>query len=76
MYIAPSVVMITRAKPLDFTRDFVCLAKDYGTSAYDAREDIQAINAAVTQNLTDLDARVHFTEKMRGKKVVIKPNLV
>ncbi|MRR29700.1 DUF362 domain-containing protein [bacterium] len=76
MCIAPSVVMITRAKPLDFTRDFVCLAKEYGTAAYDAREDIQTVNAAVNQNLTELDARVHFTEKLRGKKVVIKPNLV
>lgn len=76
MSIAPSVVMITHAKPLNYTRDYVCLAKEYGTPAYDRREDIRAVNAAVTQNLTELDARIHFTERLAGKKVVIKPNLV
>ena len=76
MTITPSVVMITHAKPMDYTKDFVCLARDYGKPSYDQREDIQAINAAVAQNLSDLDARVHFTDKLRGKKVVIKPNLV
>ena len=76
MSIAPSVVMITHARPLNYTRDYVCLAKEYGTPAYDRREDIKAVNATVTQNLTDLDARIHFTEKLVGKKVVIKPNLV
>ncbi len=72
----PSVVMITHAKPLDYTRDYVCLAKDYGKPSYDQREDIQAIREAVSKNLTELDQRVHFTDKLRGKKVVIKPNLV
>ncbi len=76
MNTAPSVVMITHANPLDFTRDYVCLARDYGSPAYDQRADIQAINQAVQQNLSDLDARVHFTNQLRGKKVVIKPNLV
>ena len=76
MSIAPSVVMITHAKPLNYTRDYVCLAKEYGTPAYDRREDIRAVNAAVNQNLTELDARIHFTERLAGKKVVIKPNLV
>ena len=76
MCIAPSVVMITHAKDLNYTRDYVCLARDYGKPSYEQREDIQAIKAAVRQNLTDLDARVHFTDHLRGKKVVIKPNLV
>ncbi len=73
---ADSVVMITHARPLDYTRDYVCLPRDYGKPSYDQREDVRAIQAAVKENLTELDARVRFTEKLRGRKVVIKPNLV
>lgn len=71
-----SVVIITHANQKDFTRDFVSLPKEYGSSQYEAREDIQAINAAVRENLKKLDERIHFTNTIRNKKVIIKPNLV
>ena len=61
---------------MDFTKDYVALPAEYGTPAYEQREDVQAIRAAVNENLTQLDERIHFTEKIRGRKVVLKPNLV
>ena len=76
MCFTPSTVIVTHAKPLDYTQDYVCLAREYGKPEYENREDIRALTAAVHQNLNELDERVHFTDKLRGKKVVIKPNLV
>ena len=71
-----SVVVITPARPLDYSRDYVCLPREYGTPAYDQREDVQAIRAAMNDNLARLDEHIHFTERIRGRKVVLKPNLV
>lgn len=71
-----SAVVITHAQPLDFTRDFVSLPGEYGTSRYEDREDVRAIHTAVRENLTRLDERVHFTDRIRGRKVILKPNLV
>ena len=74
--IGKSIVVITHAQPLDFTHDYVSLPKEYGTPQYDAREDIQAINTAVRNNLQQLDDRIHFTDQIHDKKIIIKPNLV
>lgn len=71
-----SVVQITHAAPVDYLHDFVALPKEYGTPAYEQREDIRAIQAAVRENLEQLDARIHFTERLRDQKVILKPNLV
>lgn len=71
-----SVVVITHARPLDYTQDYVSLPREYGSPAYEAREDVQAIQTAVRENLLALDEKIHFTEKIRNKKVIIKPNLV
>lgn len=71
-----SFVVITHARPMDYLRDYVSLPAEYGTPAYDAREDVKAIKAAVTENLKQLDENTHFTEKIKGKRVIIKPNLV
>jgi uncharacterized protein (DUF362 family) len=71
-----SVVVISHARSLDYSRDYVCLPKEYGSPAYEAREDVQAIQAAVFENLNRLDAEIHFTDRIRGRKVIIKPNLV
>lgn len=71
-----SFVVITQARPLDYSRDYVCLPHEYGTPAYDQREDVQAIRAAVNENLARLDEQIHFTEQIRNRKVVLKPNLV
>lgn len=71
-----SVVVISHARPLDTMQDYVCLPREYGSPAYEAREDVQAIRAAVFENLNRLDAEIHFTDRVRGRKVIIKPNLV
>jgi uncharacterized protein (DUF362 family) len=73
---ASSFVVITHAKPIDYQHDYTSLPTEYGTPFYDAREDVQAIRAAVTENLRQLDEKVHFTDKIKGRKVIIKPNLV
>lgn len=73
---AKSVVVISHASEMDFTRDYVSLPREYGSPAYDEREDVKAIKAVVNENLEKLDAEIHFTEKLRNRKVIIKPNLV
>ena len=74
---ADSVVVIEQARPLDYLTDFVVLPGSFGTPAYDAREDVQAIRAAVAGALDKLDSRVHFSEQLKGNRpVIIKPNLV
>ena len=71
-----SFVVISHARPIDYHHDFVSLPREYGTPAYEMREDVQAIQAAVFDCLSRLDEKIHFTQKLLDKKVVIKPNLV
>jgi len=71
-----SVVVISHASEIDFTHDFVSLPREYGTPAYTEREDIKPIKAVVWENLERLDQEIHFTNRLRNLKVIIKPNLV
>lgn len=71
-----SFVVISKAKEIDYTNDYVALPKNYGSKTYYAREDIQAIQEMVCNNLTTLDNKIHFTNEISNKKVIIKPNLV
>lgn len=71
-----SVVVITQARELDYSRDYVSLPREYGTPGYDQRPDVQSIRQALAENLNRLDERIHFTDQLRERKVVIKPNLV
>ncbi len=71
-----STVVITRLPALDFSRDYVALPADYGSPTYEARPDVQAIRLALTETLLTLDHHAPFLERLRGQKVVIKPNLV
>ena len=61
---------------IDLRRNYVALPREYGSRAYFERPDIQAIYRLVEQNLNTLDERIHFSEHMSGKRVIIKPNLV
>ncbi|HEY9086866.1 MAG TPA: DUF362 domain-containing protein [Anaerolineaceae bacterium] len=70
------VVVVTPAAEIDYTRDFVALPREYGTRRYEARADVQAIRAAVWDNLRQLDARTGFCSRIDGKPVILKPNLV
>ena len=71
-----SVVIISHAREMDFTHDYVSLPHEYGSPAYHDREDVKAIKAVVWENLKKLDEEIHFTEKLSDRKVIIKPNLV
>jgi uncharacterized protein (DUF362 family) len=71
-----SVVVISTARELDYQQNYVALPREYGTAAFDQREDIRAIRETVFTNLTTLDQKIHFTEKIINRKVLIKPNLV
>ena len=70
--------VVVRSLPeMDYTRDYVALPPTYGTAAYEAREDVRAITAAVHEALDALDARTGFTAALPGyKRVFVKPNLV
>ena len=71
-----SVVVITRAPKHNYQKDYVALPKEYGTPKYFARADIQSIQNTVKVNLTQLNERTDFLSELKGKKVLIKPNLV
>lgn len=71
-----SCVVITRAEMLDYTNDYVALPKNYGSAAYYNRDDVKAIGEAVSKNLELLDRETGFTQKMKNRKVIVKPNLV
>lgn len=73
---SPSRVVITRAEPLDYRRDYAALPREYGTPGYFARPDVRAIFHALEDNLTVLDEETDFTRSMAGRKLVLKPNLV
>ena len=61
---------------IDLRRDYVALPHNYGSPAYFARPDIQAIYRLVEQNLAELDAHIHFIARITGRRVIFKPNLV
>ncbi len=71
-----SYVVVSRAQKIDFQKEYVYLPASYGKPEYDQREDIKEIKRVVNQNLTELNERTGFIEKLKGKKVIIKPNLV
>lgn len=69
-------VIISEAPKLNYLRDYAALPPDYGSKRYFAREDIKAIKETVYKNLNDLNSKINFAEKMKGKDILIKPNLV
>ena len=71
-----NVVVISRARELDYTHDFASLPPEYGTPAYEQRADVRAIRDVVWETLAQLDAEIHFGERIRGRKILLKPNLV
>jgi len=71
-----SCVVITHAPEIDFREDFVALPHNYGTVDYFSRPDIRIIYRLVEENLLTLDGRIGFLERLTGRKVLIKPNLV
>ncbi len=71
-----NAVVITEAPKLNYFHNYVQLPYDYGRPSYEARADIKAIKATVRQSLDDLDKATGWKAKFKGRKVLIKPNLV
>ena len=71
-----SVVVITEAPALDYFHNYEALPYDYGRPSYFARRDVKAIRETVRKNLDDLDAKTGWKGVFKGRKVIIKPNLV
>ena len=71
-----SCVVLSKAEKMDYTKDYAALPQNYGTGAYYRRDDVTAIMKTVRQNLETLDKHTGFTAKLKGRKVIIKPNLV
>lgn len=71
-----SVVVITQAKQLNYQTEYVSLPKDYGKTSYYQKDEVKEIINTVHKNLTDLNEKINFTDKIKNKKVLIKPNLV
>lgn len=76
MNLEKNAVVITEAPKLNYFHNSVCLPYDYGKTSYELRADIKAIKATVRKSLDDLDAATGWKDKFRGRKVLIKPNLV
>src|SRR6056297_612599 len=69
-------VVISRANELDFTNDCVQLAKNYGTVDYYSRKDVKELTRVINENLNLLNEKTGFLNDLKGRKVILKPNLV
>ncbi|WP_315120467.1 DUF362 domain-containing protein [uncultured Clostridium sp.] len=71
-----SYVVISEAPKIDYMKNYVALPKNYPSKEYFQRDDVKAIRDTVYKNLNELNAKINFVDKMKNKKVLIKPNLV
>lgn len=71
-----STVVITDAPRVNYMHNFVILPYYYGTERYFSRPDVRAIRETVQKNLAELDQHTGWKDQFRGRKVLIKPNLV
>ena len=69
-------VIIERLPPGGYEEDCAALPGDYGTAAWDARPEVRAIRTAVFAALNALEARSGIGAALRGRPVLVKPNLV
>jgi uncharacterized protein (DUF362 family) len=71
-----SVVVFERLPPGNYEEGCVFLPADYGTAAWERRPEVTSIRRAVYAALDRLDAEAGAGERLRGRPVVGKPNLV
>ncbi|HEY9055055.1 MAG TPA: DUF362 domain-containing protein, partial [Rectinemataceae bacterium] len=69
-------VIIERLPPRDYTRDCAALTCDYGSPAWEGRPEVLAIREAVFSALDALNAKSGIDARLRGRPVLVKPNLV
>jgi uncharacterized protein (DUF362 family) len=71
-----NAVVITPAENLNYMHNYVALPYDYGRPSYFNRADIKAIREAVFSSLDTLNEATGFINFFKGRKVLVKPNLV
>ena len=71
-----NAVVITPAEKLNYMHNYVALPYDFGRPSYFNRADVKAIRKAVFESLDTLDDKTGFKTRFKGRKVLIKPNLV
>lgn len=71
-----SVVVFERLPPGGYEEGCVYLPADYGAAAWERRPEVIAIRRAVFAALDRLDAETGEGDRLRGRPVVVKPNLV
>jgi len=69
-------VIVSKAPDINYQNDYVALPKNYGSKKYYERKDVQAIIQTLSRNLDDLNEKSGFIDKIRGRRVLIKPNFV
>lgn len=71
-----SLVVFERPPSAEYERDCVSLPRDYGSPRWEERAEVQAIRKAVFAALDKLEARSGIGARLRGRRVLVKPNLV
>lgn len=71
-----SAIVITEAPKVNYLHNFVRLPFYFGTDKYFNRPDVKGIREAVFSSLNTLNEKTGINDKFRGKKVLVKPNLV
>ncbi|MBU0955307.1 MAG: DUF362 domain-containing protein [Spirochaetes bacterium] len=71
-----ATVVIEKLPPMDYASGCVALAADYGHPSWEQQPEVLAIRQAVFAALDLLVSKSSVLEKLKGRKVVVKPNLV
>jgi len=71
-----ATVVIERLPKHDYVPGCAALTKDYGSSSWDDRPEVSAIRTAVFAAMDKLDAESGVHTRFKGKRVLVKPNLV
>ncbi len=71
-----SVVVVEKLPRADYVPGCVTLPHDYGKPSWDERPEVRTIRQAVFACLDTLDAQTGIGGKLKGKPVLVKPNLV
>jgi hypothetical protein len=71
-----ATIVIERLPKHEYLANCAALAKDYGSSSWDARPEVSAIRTAVFAAMDTLDAETGISARFKNKRVLVKPNLV
>ena len=69
-------IVIEEAAQMNYLCNYVSLPGNYGTEAYYERSDIKEIRRAVFTALDTLNDKIDLDKQIKGRHIIIKPNLV